>query len=116
MDPPAIEVSGLRYAVGKAGILHDVSSVAPRAKVSVIVAPSGTGKSTLLRCVNRLAEPTAGEVYLDGKPTSIMDTIRLRRRVGMVFQVPAFAEETVRDAVLYGARLAGEDVSTYIVC
>jgi putative ABC transport system ATP-binding protein len=109
LDPPAVEVSGLHYAVGEAGILHDVNAAAPRAKVSVIVGPSGAGKSTLLRCVNRLAEPTAGEVYLDGEPTSAMDPIRLRRRVGMVFQVPAFAERTVRDAVLYGARLSGQD-------
>ncbi len=107
--PPAVEVSGLRYAVGGVELLRDVNAVAPRSKVSAIVGPSGAGKSTLLRCVNRLAEPTAGEVYLDGEPTSGMDPTRLRRRVGMVFQVPAFAEETVRDAVLYGARLAGEE-------
>ena len=47
------------------------------------------GKSTLLRAINRLIEPTAGEVYLDCKPTSEMNFLELRRRVGMVFQLPA---------------------------
>jgi len=73
------------------------------------VGPSGAGKSTLLRAINRLVEPTAGEVYLDGHPTSGMDPLELRRQVGMVFQLPALFGETVEDAVLYGARLAGRD-------
>jgi ABC-type methionine transport system ATPase subunit len=73
------------------------------------VGPSGAGKSTLLRAVNRLIEPTAGEVYLDGEPTSGMDPLDLRRRVGMVFQLPALFGATVEEATLYGARLAGKD-------
>jgi ABC-type methionine transport system ATPase subunit len=73
------------------------------------VGPSGAGKSTLLRAVNRLVEPTAGEIRLDGVPTSAVDPLELRRRVGMVFQLPALFGETVEDAVLYGPRLAGRD-------
>ncbi len=69
--------------------------------------PSGAGKSTLLRTINRLIEPTSGEVYLDGEPTSGMDTLELRRRVGMVFQLPALFGATVEESTLYGTRLAG---------
>jgi putative ABC transport system ATP-binding protein len=76
--------------------------------ITAVVGPSGAGKSTLLRTVNRLIEPTAGEVYLDGKPTSGMDPLALRRRVGMVFQLPALFGATVEEATLYGARLAGK--------
>jgi putative ABC transport system ATP-binding protein len=63
----------------------------------------------LLRAINRLIEPTSGEVYLDGEPTSRLDPLELRRRVGMVFQVPALFGGSVAEAVLYGARLAGKD-------
>src|SRR3712207_8784087 len=54
---------------------------------TAVVGPSGAGKSTLLRTINRLVEPTAGEIYLDGEPTSRMDPLKLRRRVGMGFQL-----------------------------
>jgi ABC-type methionine transport system ATPase subunit len=81
----------------------------PGGAVTAVVGPSGAGKSTLLRAINRLIEPTAGEVYLGEEPTSRMDPLRLRRRVGMVFQVPALFGRTVEEAVLYGARLAGKE-------
>jgi ABC-type methionine transport system ATPase subunit len=81
----------------------------PGGGITAVVGPSGAGKSTLLRAINRLIEPTAGEVYLDGEPTSGMDTLRLRRRVGMVFQLPALFGATVEEATLYGVRLAGRD-------
>jgi ABC-type methionine transport system ATPase subunit len=81
----------------------------PGGVITAIVGPSGAGKSTLLRAINRLIEPAAGEVYLDGEPTSGMDPLDLRRRVGMVFQLPALFGATVEEATLYGARLAGKD-------
>jgi ABC-type proline/glycine betaine transport system ATPase subunit len=81
----------------------------PGGSITAVVGPSGAGKSTLLRAINRLIEPTAGEVYLDGEPTSGMDPLDLRRRVGMVFQLPALFGATVEEATLYGARLAGKD-------
>ncbi len=104
-----IRISGLRYAVGGVEILKGVSAGAPEGKITCVVGPSGAGKSTLLRAVNRLIEPAAGEVYLDGFPTSEMDPLVLRRRVGMVFQLPALFGESVEDAILYGVRLAGKD-------
>src|SRR3712207_7209456 len=61
----------------------------------LIVGPSGAGKSTLLRTINRLVEPTAGEIFLDGTPTREMNPLELRRRVGMVFQLPRSEERRV---------------------
>ena len=107
MGHPKIRVSGLRYAVGGAEILKGIDAEAPGGEITAVVGPSGAGKSTFLRAVNRLIEPTAGEVYLDGEPTSGMDPLELRRRVGMVFQLPALFGGTVEEAILYGARLAG---------
>jgi UDP-glucose/iron transport system ATP-binding protein len=88
-------------------ILKGVDADVPMDDITAVVGPSGAGKSTLLRAINRLVEPTAGEVYLDGEPTSAMSPLELRRRVGMVFQLPALFGATVEEATLYGARLAG---------
>jgi UDP-glucose/iron transport system ATP-binding protein len=105
----AAKVSGLRYAAGGVEILEGVNAGFPEGGISCVVGPSGAGKSTLLRAVNRLIEPTAGEVYLDGLPTSEMNPLLLRRRVGMVFQLPALFGASVEDAILYGARLVEKD-------
>ena len=107
MDQSKIEVRGLRYGAGGAEILAGVDALVPDGEVTAVVGPSGAGKSTLLRAINRLIEPTSGEVYLDGEPTGSLDPLELRRRVGMVFQIPALFGDSVEDAVLYGARLAG---------
>ena len=107
MDRPKIEVRGLGYAVGGAQILAGVDARVPDGEITAVVGPSGAGKSTLLRAINRLIEPSSGEVFLDGVPTGSLDPLKLRRRVGMVFQLPALFGASVEEAVLYGARLAG---------
>ena len=109
MAPAGIEIHGLGYEVGGAEILKNVDILVRDGKITAVVGPSGAGKSTLLRAINRLIEPTSGEVYLDGEPTSRLDPLELRRRVGMVFQIPALFGGSVADAVLYGARLSGKD-------
>ncbi len=91
--------------MGGTQILKGIDLHGSEGQITSIVGPSGAGKSTLLRAVNRLIEPTAGEVYLDGTPTSAMNPLELRRRVEMIFQLPALLKETVEDALLYGPRL-----------
>lgn len=86
----ALSIRGLRkeYERGKP-VLQDVSLEIPARGVVAVIGPSGTGKSTLIRCINRLIEPTAGEIWLGGR-----DITRLRRRalrearreIGMIFQ------------------------------
>lgn len=102
-----IRADGIRYERRGAEILGGVDASAVSGEVTAVVGPSGAGKSTLLRVINRLVEPSAGEVYLDGEPTSGMDMLLLRRRVGMVLQLPALFGDTVEDAVLYGVQLSG---------
>ncbi|MDQ4127198.1 MAG: ATP-binding cassette domain-containing protein [Actinomycetota bacterium] len=111
MAPLKIEVRGLGYAVGGTRILAGVDAGMPDGEITAVVGPSGAGKSTLLRAINRLIEPSSGEVRLDGAPTGELDPLALRRRVGMVFQVPALFGASVEEAVLYGARLFGRDAS-----
>jgi putative ABC transport system ATP-binding protein len=71
-----------------------------------IVGPSGVGKSTLLRLLNRLADPSAGTVRYRGRDLREHDVLKLRREVGLVPQLPALLEGTVADNVLFGPRLA----------
>lgn len=59
--------------------------------------PSGSGKSTLLRCCNRLEVPTSGRVLFHAADVAGLDPLRLRRRVGMVFQRPTPFPGTVRE-------------------
>ena len=68
--------------------LEDVNAVIKRGEIITIIGPSGTGKSTLLRCINRLEDPTDGKVFIFGKDTGDKQTNlhELRRRTGMVFQ------------------------------
>lgn len=69
----------------------------PATGVTVLVGPSGSGKSTLLRLCNRLEVPDAGVVRFRGEDLTNLDPLRLRRRVGMVFQRPTPFCGTVRE-------------------
>ena len=93
--------------MGGAEILKGVGLAVGEGEVACVTGPSGSGKSTLLRALNRLVEPTQGEVFLDGAPTSTMDPLVLRRRVGMIFQLPAISGGSVEEAILYGPGLLG---------
>jgi putative ABC transport system ATP-binding protein len=76
--------------------LDDASGAVPWSGVTAVVGPSGSGKSTLLRCCNRLEVPSAGRVLFCGDDVATLDPLRLRRRVGMVFQRPTPFPGTVR--------------------
>lgn len=90
MSDRTLELRGLRkeYQAGRP-VLRDVTlSVAGRG-ITAIIGPSGTGKSTLIRCINRLVTPTAGEILFMGQDLARLRgrALRLaRRRIGMVFQ------------------------------
>jgi ABC-type phosphate transport system ATPase subunit len=74
-----------------------------------IVGPSGVGKSTLLRLLNRLADPAFGRIRYRGRDLREGDVCARRRDVGLVPQLPALLDGTVADNVLYGPRLAKRD-------
>ena len=93
---------------GETEILRGVTFAVQAGEVFSVVGPSGAGKSTLLRTINRLVESTAGNIFLDGAPIEEINPLELRRRIGMVFQLPALFGDTVEDSVLYGVRLAGK--------
>jgi len=94
-----------------ADILRDITISVPPGSITAIVGPSGSGKSSLLRCINRLWEPPPASVYLDGSDITAMDVLDLRRRVGMLFQTPALFEGTVSDNIRYGPGLRGQTIT-----
>lgn len=85
---PLITVEHLKKEYPNATPLKDVNTVINRGDVITIIGPSGTGKSTLMRCINRLENPTDGKVTVFGWDTGDQktDLRQLRRRMGMVFQ------------------------------
>ncbi|MEN6484836.1 MAG: amino acid ABC transporter ATP-binding protein [Syntrophobacteraceae bacterium] len=83
-----IRIEHLEKKYGDLAVLKDISAEIGKGEVISIIGPSGTGKSTLLRCLNLLETPTGGRVYIDGidildKKT---DVPRIRQKMGMVFQ------------------------------
>ncbi|MEQ9037454.1 MAG: phosphonate ABC transporter ATP-binding protein [Silicimonas sp.] len=78
----------------------------PAGQVLALIGPSGAGKSTMIRCINRLVEPTSGEVWLDDVELTHMGAgalRRARRAMGMIFQEYALVERlTVMENVLSG--------------
>jgi osmoprotectant transport system ATP-binding protein len=79
-------------------------------ELCVLVGPSGGGKTTVLRMVNRLVEPTSGKVLVDGKDIATLDRVELRRQTGYVIQQPGlFPHLKVADNVASVPRLLGWD-------
>lgn len=78
-------------------ILREVTLDLPRTAVTALIGPSGSGKTSLLRLLNRLDDPSAGEVRFDGRPITGYPIGVLRRRVGFVFQTPTMFPGTVAD-------------------
>lgn len=86
-------------------ILRDITFEIPLGTVFTILGPSGSGKTSLLRLINRLNDPTSGEIRLDGEPLDVFEPTALRRRIGYVFQVPTMLSGVVRDNLAYGLNL-----------
>jgi polar amino acid transport system ATP-binding protein len=100
-----IEIKHLSKNYGELHVLKDVNATIDKGDVISVIGPSGTGKSTFLRCLNLLERPDGGDIIVDGK--SILDkdaqVTALRRRMGMVFQsFNLFEQYSVLDNLLIG--------------
>lgn len=109
---PKIRVKNLwRTTEEGTSLLSGVSVDIWKGTVVGVIGPSGGGKSTFLRALNRLWEPPVDSVFLDNHDISNLDVLALRRRVGMLFQTPALFEGSVADNIRYGPALRGEKLS-----
>jgi len=109
-----VEAKGFSVFYGKHEAVREVSLQIPRHQVTAIIGPSGCGKSTFLRAINRMNDliPSCrpgGQLLFDNLDinTAQIDTVTLRRRIGMVFQKPNPFPKDVFENVAYGPRLHG---------
>src|SRR5437868_14680035 len=95
---PALEFRDVSFTrPGGTRVLDHFNLSVDAGEVVALVGRSGAGKSTILKLINRLLEPDAGEVLVEGKSTREWEPIRLRRRLGYVLQdVGLFPHMTVR--------------------
>ena len=97
-----IKIKNLHKQFGKLKVLKGIDVNVSRGEIIAIIGPSGSGKSTFLRCINRLEEPTDGDILINGK--SIMDKSTdinlMRQELGMVFQhFNLFPHKTVMENI-----------------
>jgi len=103
----AFEGVSKRYA-GGAVALADLTLTVPAGEICALVGPSGGGKTTALKLVNRLVEPTTGRVLIDGHDVMSVDPVALRRSIGYVIQhVGLFPHRTVEANVATVPELLG---------
>jgi osmoprotectant transport system ATP-binding protein len=100
MSQPIVEFRNVDFAIAGAKILSDINLEIFRGETLVLLGESGCGKTTTLKLINRLYEPTSGEVLIEGKSTVDWDAIKLRRSIGYVLQEAGlFPHFTVRKNV-----------------
>jgi osmoprotectant transport system ATP-binding protein len=105
-----IETIGLTKRYGQVAAVDDVSVRVDEGELLVLLGGSGSGKTTTLKMVNRLIEPSAGRITIGGEDTSTIEAHDLRRRIGYVFQrVGLFPHMTVAENVAVTLTLVGWD-------
>ena len=110
---PKIEVRDLEVSFGGKPALRGASLDVFPGEILGVIGPAKSGKSTLLKCINRTIEliPGArwkGTIRIDGEDVNGMRSVHdLRRRIGMVFPLPVGLPISIRDNVAYAPRMAG---------
>ena len=115
MDSPIIHSRALNVWYGQLHAAKDVTVAIPQNKITALIGASGSGKSTFLRCINRMLDHVPnvrveGEIQLNGVLNLLeehTDVVRLRRKVGMVFQNPTPFPKSIFDNVAYGLEIQG---------
>jgi osmoprotectant transport system ATP-binding protein len=93
--------------------IEDFSLVVPSQTTTVLVGSSGCGKTTLMRMINRMVEPTSGRIEIDGTDIATEDAVKLRRSIGYVMQNSGLLpHRKVVDNIATVPRLTGVDKRT----
>ncbi len=108
MNQATVEFRHVSKTYGPQGAVVDLSLLVPAGEICVLVGPSGCGKTTSLKMVNRLVEPSSGQVLIDGEDVMSVEVTQLRRRIGYVIQqIGLFPHQTVAENVGTVPRLMG---------
>src|SRR5438270_4021679 len=108
MKQATVEFRHVSKQYGPQGAVVDLSLLVPAGDICVLVGPSGCGKTTSLKMVNRLVEPSSGQVLIDGVDIMSVEVTALRRRIGYVIQqIGLFPHQTVADNIATVPRLLG---------
>ena len=105
MNKPKIELHKIEKIKNGITILKDINLKFSSGKRHILIGPSGAGKTTLLRLLNRMDEPTFGEILYEGRNIKDIPVLELRRRIGMVFQIPIIFDGSVKDNLTVPYRL-----------
>jgi len=108
---PILRAENLGRSVPEKVLVENATFEVFRGETLAIVGASGSGKTSLLRLLNRLDEPTSGTVFLEGKDYRQIPPQDLRRRVGMVMQRPFLFPGSVADNLRFGPRQRDESLS-----
>lgn len=100
-----VSVRNITRRAGDKAVLRGVSLDVDAGEVLAVLGPNGAGKTSLLRVINMLDRPDAGEVLIDGHNVWAADPLEARRSMAMVFQKPLPFSMSVYDNVAYGLRL-----------
>src|SRR5947209_5663518 len=108
MNQATVEFRHVSKVYGPQGAVVDLSLLVPAGDICVLVGPSGCGKTTSLKMVNRLVEPSTGQVLIDGQDVMSVEVTALRRRIGYVIQqIGLFPHQTVAENIGTVPRLLG---------
>ncbi|MEK0449420.1 MAG: Phosphate import ATP-binding protein PstB [Verrucomicrobiota bacterium] len=113
MVNPKVQVENLRLSYGAKEVIHGINFHIEPNEILGIIGPAQSGKTSLLRCINRTIEFTSdvkmsGTIRVDGEDTATMrDVYSLRRRIGMVAPLPVGLPLTIYDNVAFAPRAAG---------
>ncbi len=97
-----LKVDGLGFSYASVDALRDISFSIYKGEITAILGPNGVGKTTLLKCLNRILRPKTGQVLINGKPINGMGIKQIARSVSYVAQINETDRITVFDAVLMG--------------
>ena len=119
-DQSILRIRDLNIWYGDKQILSTLSFDVQQKQVTAFIGPTNCGKSTLVRCINRLSDFTpnfrsTGEIFFKGSPLDgSTDTTALRKQIGMVFRKPTLFRGSIYENVAYGARISGVHQSVHL--
>src|SRR4051812_7269543 len=112
---PVLALEDVTVVRGDVTVLDGITAAIAPGRCTALAGPSGAGKTTLLRLLDRLEEPTAGTGLLHGRPLPSYDVLEVRRRVGLVQQVPVLLGATVLDDLRTGRPTLTEEEGTELL-